>query len=450
MPISTRDLIRSTSAFLLIGFVALMAIVAMNFWLDERAQFYSDEAVSARDTRVAAVELRNSMLTAESSQRGFIITGNEIYLAPYHSAKVQAQRQLLLLQKLLPSYFDSGPTLNRLSEILTAKFEEFDRTIALKRDQRDDEIRSIFRTNNGKALTDEANVYFAGVIGKADDRLTSGTAEQRANAGWLRIVSAVGALVIVAVVSSAAYVLTRYTKELRATRDQVNALNSDLEQRVVRRTADLAQARDRAEILLSEVNHRVANSLALVSSLVHLQSRALDEKSAKDALAETQDRIFAISLVHKQLYSSGDARSVELKEYLSGLLGNLRSSLRSKGHGVNLAFEIDAIEFETDASINLGVVITELVTNAFKYAYPDRAGEVRVRLRRLINDVELVVEDDGIGRPDGAPAMGTGVGARIVNAMCMSLGSQITYRHRNPGTAACLVFSANRRRAAAT
>jgi hypothetical protein len=72
MPISSRDLIRSTSAFLLIGFVALMGIVAMNFWLSERAQSYSEDAISARDTRVAAVELRNSMLAAESSQRGFL------------------------------------------------------------------------------------------------------------------------------------------------------------------------------------------------------------------------------------------------------------------------------------------------------------------------------------------------------------------------------------------
>ncbi len=450
MPISSRDLIRSTSAFLLIGFMALMAIVAMNFWLGERAQLYSDEAISARDTRVAAVELRNSMLAAESSERGFIITGNEIYLAPYQSAKAQAQRHLLVLQKRLPSYFDAGPTLDRLSAILTARFDEFDRTIALKRAQRDEEVRSIFRTNSGKALTDEANVYFAGIIGKADDRLTAGVAEQRANTGWLRIVSAIGALVIVAVISGAAYVITRYTNELRATRDQVNALNNELEQRVARRTADLARARDRAEMLLSEVNHRVANSLTLVSSLVNLQSKALADRVAKDALAETQDRIFAISLVHKRLYSSGDVRSVELKEYLSGLLGHLRSSLHGKGNGVNLAFEIDAIELETDASINLGVVITELVTNAFKYAYPDGSGEIRVRLSRRVDDVELIVEDDGIGKAEGAPAVGTGVGTRIINAMCMSLGSHVTYQRRNPGTAACLVFSANPRRLATT
>ncbi len=450
MPISRRYIVGSTSAFLLIGFVALMTIVATTVWLGERAQSYFEDAVAARNTRVAAVELRNAMQTAESSQRGFIITGNEIYLAPYQAAKIQAQRHLSALQTLLLSYPGSEVTLERLTAIVGAKVDELDRTIALKRDQRDEEALALFRTNNGKALMDEANVFFSGIIGKADSRLTYGVAEQRSNTGWLRLVSAVGALVIVVVIGGAVFGVARYTRQLRATRDEVNALNSALEQRVASRTADLAQARDRAEVLLSEVNHRVANSLALVSSLINLQSKALNDRAAKDALAETQDRILAISLVHRRLYGSTDVRSVELDEYLTGLLDHLRNSMRSQGHGMTLLHEVEPIELETDASVNLGVVVTELVTNAFKYAYPDGIGEIRVRLRKLPDEkAELVVEDDGVGRVDGAPAKGSGVGTRIVNAMCETLGTKIHYRQRLPGTAAHLVFSSKPRRAIA-
>ena len=447
MSIPYRLLVGMTTAFLLTGFVALMAIVATNFWLGERAQFYFDTAIAARDTRVAAVELRNAIQTAEFSQRGFIITGNEIYLSPYQSAKNQAQRHLLALQALLPSYPNADLALQRLTANLSDRFGELDRTIDLKREQRDDEVLAIFRTNSGKALSDEANVFISGIIVKADERLTAGVAEQRANTRWLRLVSGIGALVIVVVVGCGAISIASYTKELRGTRDQINVLNKELEHRVATRTSDLAQARDRAEVLLAEVNHRVANSLSLVSALVHLQSKALDDPAAKEALAETQERIFAISLVHKRLYSSTDVRAVALDEYFNPLLDHLRTSLRGQGHGLTLAFEIERVMLETDFSINLGVVLTELVTNAFKYAYPDGFGEIRVRLSSLPDEqAELVVEDDGIGREDGAPAKGTGVGSRIINAMCASLGARIEYRNRQPGTAAHLKFSSKVRR----
>ena len=450
MSISSRLLARMTTASLLIGFVALMAIVAMNFWLGEKSQFHFNNAVSARDTRIAAVELRNAIQTAESSQRGFIITGNEIYLAPYQSAKTKAQRHLIALQTLLQTYPNADLALQRLSAILIDKFGELDRTIELKRLKRDEDLLAIVRTNTGKALTDEANVFFSGIIVQADERLTSGVAEQRANARWLRLVSGIGALVIIIVVGCAATAIARYTKELRETRDRVNVLNSNLEHRVATRTADLAQARDRVEVLLSEVNHRVANSLALVSAFVNLQSKALKDQAAKDALAETQERIFAISLVHKRLYTASDVRAVALDEYLSPLLDHLRTSLRGQGHGVTVSYEIERVTLDTDFSINLGVVLTELVTNAFKYAYPDGVGEIWVRLKKLPDEeAELVVEDNGIGRADGVPAKGTGVGSRIVNAMCTSLGARIDYQNRQPGTAAHLKFSTRARRTVA-
>ncbi|MEO8241580.1 MAG: CHASE3 domain-containing protein [bacterium] len=441
MDLSTRHLIRSTIVFLLVGFFALMSIVGMNFWLGERAQSYFQDAIAVRDTRIAAVELRNAMLTAEDSQRGFMITGNEIYLAPYQTAKTHAERNLTALHVAFQTDPDGQAILARLTEILTKKFAEFDQTISLKRDGRDVEAATIVRSNTGKALTDEANVFFSGIISKADARLTAGVFEQRTNTGWLRLVSAIGALVIVAVTYGASYVIARYTSKLRKSGDEINALNADLEQRVNTRTADLEQSRDRAEVLLAEVNHRVANSLTLVSSLVNLQSKALTDHSAKEALAETRDRILAIALVHKRLYVSGDARSVSLDEYLSGLLDHLATSMRSQGTEVTVNYALDVITLGTDASISLGVVITELVTNAFKYAYPNGTGEIRVRLRQLPDQqAELIVEDDGVGRVEGVPAKGTGLGTKIVTAISQSIGAWTTYRQRHPGTAAHVIF----------
>jgi two-component sensor histidine kinase len=188
----------------------------------------------------------------------------------------------------------------------------------------------------------------------------------------------------------------------------------------------------------------VANSLALVSSLVSLQAKAIKDAGAKSALAETQDRIFAISLVHKRLYGSSGARVVTLDEYLAGLLDHLKTSMRADGQSTTLTYDLAPVQLATDASINLGVVVTEWVTNAFKYAYPGGgSGEIRVRLRQLPEGkAELVVEDDGVGRAEGAPAKGTGLGSRIVTAMAQSLGGTIEYERRSPGMLARVTFFA--------
>jgi two-component sensor histidine kinase len=115
--------------------------------------------------------------------------------------------------------------------------------------------------------------------------------------------------------------------------------------------------------------------------------------------------------------------------------------MRNEGHGASLSYELDPLKLPTDTSINLGVVVTELVTNAFKYAYPGRNGAVRVRLKNLPDrQIELVVEDDGVGRNEGTPIKGTGLGTRIVKAMATTMGADIEYLPRTPGTGARLTF----------
>jgi two-component sensor histidine kinase len=443
MSLSNSYVIRSTFAFLAVGLLVLLGIVGMTLWLNERAQVYFGQVIESRDTRAAAVELRNAVQTAESSQRGFMVLGNEIYLAPYDTAKVKAQRQLETLKDLLTGYPETQTATDRLTAILAEKFDEMDHTITLKRAQQDAEALEILRTNKGKALTDEANLFLSGIIRQADDRLVAGVDEQRNNASLLRAVSAFGALAIIAVVGGAAYVLLTYTRELRRSRMEVEVLNSSLERRVSERTHDLEEARDRAQLLLSEVNHRVANSLAMVSSLVSLQSKSLKDDAARAALKETQDRILAIALVHRRLYGSGDVGVVKLDEYLAGLLDHLKTSLSDAGQGARVIYELDPVPLSTDASISLGVVVAEWVTNAAKYAYPDGQGEIRVKLRQMDGGMaQLAVEDDGVGKVDNAPAKGTGVGTRIVTAMAAGMRASIDYARRERGTAALLTFPA--------
>ena len=99
MPLSSRFLVQSTIVLLGVGLVALLAIVGMTIWLNERSQVYFREVIEARDIRGSAVELQSALQTAEASQRGFLLSGNEIYLSPYDSAKALAQRQLDTLRR---------------------------------------------------------------------------------------------------------------------------------------------------------------------------------------------------------------------------------------------------------------------------------------------------------------------------------------------------------------
>jgi two-component sensor histidine kinase len=440
MPISSRFVIQSTVILLTVGFITLVAIVGMTIWLGEQAQIYSSISDRMRDIRINAVELRSALQSAESSQRGFLVDGNEIYLAPYDNAKVTTRVYLERLQKSFEGDTSAAPMIRRLSAVVAEKIIEMDRSISLRRESHNDEALAVFGTNRGKALMDESNVFLSSIIRNADEELIAATGEQRENAARLRWVSIVGGTLIVLVVAGVTATTLRYSYEIARARDEVRVLNATLERRVETRTAELSRARDRAEMLLSEVNHRVANSLMMVASLVRLQSNATADKTAKNALSETETRIRAISEVHKRLYSSGDVQSIALDEYLGQLLAHLETSMRTEGYGASLRTFLEPCTLSTDASVSLGVVLNEWVTNAFKYAYPGGQGEIRVFLKSDGNGKgELLVEDDGVGRA-ATPTQGSGLGTRLVTAMASNIAAQVRYTDRRPGTAASLIF----------
>ncbi|SDB48802.1 sensor histidine kinase [Belnapia rosea] len=229
-----------------------------------------------------------------------------------------------------------------------------------------------------------------------------------------------------------------------------SAIESAIEREALRRAHDAAEAavreaRDRAEelanqraMLLREVNHRVSNSLQLIASLTRLQEGSVQDPAARDALAAMRNRIAAVAQVHRRLYTSDDVRSVALHDYLFGLVEEIG---RSVGGRV-ITLEAEAVEVPTDRAVSLGVIVTELVTNALKYAYPaGQEGPITVRLKKREDHGLLVVQDEGVGATAHSPAAGTGLGRRIVESLTQSVGGAVEQSAGPGGTEVSIRFA---------
>lgn len=186
----------------------------------------------------------------------------------------------------------------------------------------------------------------------------------------------------------------------------------------------LRQALEEKEILLREVNYRVKNNLNLILSLLNIQSSAIESSNqAVAAFEKSRDRILAMALVQEELYKSGDYTRVNMSEYLKALTHQIQLAYRPNGE-VRLAIETEGIVLSVSQSIPCGLILNELITNAFKYAYPEgRGGEIAVSLRETAEGpIELRVSDRGVGFPEGTePPEGHSLGITIVRLLVKQL-----------------------------
>ncbi|MER2536349.1 MAG: histidine kinase dimerization/phosphoacceptor domain -containing protein [Rhizobiaceae bacterium] len=210
---------------------------------------------------------------------------------------------------------------------------------------------------------------------------------------------------------------------------RIRELNRELMSTLEQKDALIQQR----EFLLGEINHRVQNSLQLVSSFLGMQLREIDEPKGKDAIEEARRRIAAVSLVHRRLYRSDQIDVIDAARYIDELLDDLVASIGSdwKAH---ISRDLAPALIANDKAIKLGLVLTELVINANKYAYDGAAGPLRISLSENSGMLRLTVADAGKGRKVG----GKGFGSRLIDALVGQLEGSLEFSDNMPGTKAAL------------
>ena len=193
------------------------------------------------------------------------------------------------------------------------------------------------------------------------------------------------------------------------------------------------------EVLTREISHRVKNSLSIVAGLLSMQGRAASDPDLRQALDDARARVQAIASVHDRLWRTDEIHAVNLAEFMGELCEHLRSSARPDQ---TLIYDFAPVSVATDQAVPLGLLANELVTNAFKYAYPDGEGEVRIAIQQAPEgQLRLTVCDRGVGLPpDFDAARSKSLGMKLIATLGRQLGGQPTWECAEPGTRFVLDF----------
>lgn len=214
---------------------------------------------------------------------------------------------------------------------------------------------------------------------------------------------------------------------------------TDISKRMELEASLAATARER-EILLQEIHHRVKNNLQMISSLINMQVRQLEDPASIVALRECQSRVLAISLIHQQLYQAGDYARVPFSEYARTVATNIFHAYDVRST-VTLKLDVADVRLSVDKAIPCGLILNELITNALKHAFPDhRHGTLEVVMRAEPEGmIAMSVRDDGVGMPTVRTS--TSLGMQLVRSLTEQLAGTLE-QHGNGGTTFTVRFPA--------
>lgn len=213
-----------------------------------------------------------------------------------------------------------------------------------------------------------------------------------------------------------------------------------LKKQVRSKTHHLSQALEDKNMLMQEIHHRVKNNLAMIAGLLDLQIDTAEHESAEKSLENSKARIQSMALIHDKLYQTESYRSIRLDEYLEKLINTIHETFSNKKYSVEVNFTLEKLELPADKTVTCGLLINELVVNAFKHAFSQSDhGILEVKLRKQKDQAVLSVRDNGPGLPDDFGEKSDCLGSMLVETLADQLEAEMEITNNN-GAAFTFVF----------
>jgi PAS domain S-box-containing protein len=196
------------------------------------------------------------------------------------------------------------------------------------------------------------------------------------------------------------------------------------------------------EMLMKEIHHRVKNNLTVISSLLSLQSRYIQDDKTRSMFQESQSRARSMAMIHERLYKSDNLKSIDFGDYIGDLAEELLETYSLNNEAVKLNVDVDNEFLDVDVAVPLGIIVNEIISNALKYAFnEDKKGHITIQFHRNDEEFILVVEDNGSGIPENFNYENSdSLGMRLINSLVEQIEGEIEVKSDADGTSFKIVF----------
>jgi two-component sensor histidine kinase len=190
------------------------------------------------------------------------------------------------------------------------------------------------------------------------------------------------------------------------------------------------------DILLKEIHHRVKNNLQIIISLLNLQSGYIKDEASLKAVKEGQSRVRSMALVHEKFYQSDKVSEIDFAEYIQKLCHFIYQTYGDKTDRIEVKVKGDNVELDMDTAMPCGLLINEIVSNSYKYAFPGQnKGTITIELRKLNGKMSLMINDNGVGFPENFNFENSeSLGMQLIQALTSQLDGELKVLRENGAT----------------